>query len=291
MTGKERLVIFGILLVTMLLLPFTLRAETEQEMVDEWLANAESKKPKLQIIPFFGISYGKVNPDGYNRFAIETNRHVKYSSSSGTTALSGIYRITSFNGGFGLVVKRGMLTFGFDYWLTVGSNNRGDFITYNDLGVGLSEYNHDLELRSQINVRGVYLDYQYFLLNAPEPFIKSKGMSIRAGGGLGYYAGYWNLWEGFSLTDKETKEKFQLEGALKGSGPGFHLSAGFEYPVPYGFTLAFDARYLWLKFDKFDKRLSATSELYLVDSETGDPVQFDFSGPRATLTIRRYFTF
>jgi hypothetical protein len=249
------------------------------------------EKPKLQIVPFFGISYGKVDPGSYNRFAIETNRYVKYSSSSGTTALLGIYRITSFNGGFGLIVKQGMLSFGFDYWLTTGSNNQGDFKIYSDLGTGLSEDINDFELRSQISVRGVYLDYQYFLLNAPEPFIRSNEISVRAGGGIGYYAGYWNLWDGFGGIRLDTGEFYKLEDALKGSGPGLHLSAGVEYPVPYGFMLAFDAKYLWLNFDKLSKKLSATYELYLVDSETGDPIEFDFSGPRATLTLRRYFTF
>ncbi len=290
MTSKERLVIFGFLLITMLLLPFTLKAESEQQMVEKWLANMETVKPKLQIVPFFGISYGKVTPDGYNTFATEFNRYVKYTSTTGVTALSGIYRITSFSGGVGLVVKKGMLTFGFDNWLAVGSNNKGDFVAYNDLGTGLAESINDFEMRSQINVRGVYLDYQYFLLNPPEPSARPDALSFRAGGGLGYYAGYWNLWDGFGGIRSDTGEFYVLEDALKGSGPGFHLSAGFEYPAWYGFTLAFDAKYLWLKFDKMDKRLSATYELYLVNSETGDPIQVDFTGPRASLSLRRYFT-
>ncbi len=66
--------------------------------------------------------------------------------------------------------------------------------------------------------------------------------------------------------------------------------AGAEYPVWRDFILALDVKYMWLNFDKMRKKLSQTSELILLDSVEGDPVQLDLSGPRAVLSIKHYFT-
>jgi hypothetical protein len=291
MSSKERFVIFGVLLVTMLLLPFALKAATEQEIVDEWISNNEAKTPKRLLAPFFGVSYGKVTPDQYNTFANETSNYIKYTSSPGIDALLGIYRVTSFQGGFGLCVDKALLSFGVDYWAAMGSTNKGDFQVVADLGAGLPDDLNDFEMRSTINVWGIFLDYQYYLLNAPEPFVPQRNFSVRAGGGVGYYAGFWKLWDGFGGTRLDTGEFYELKDHLKGSGPGFHVSIGVEYPVWNGFVLAFDTKYMWLRFDKLSKRLSREYELYLVDLETRDPIEFDFSGPRASLTIKRFITF
>ena|GEM_PF-2606025 len=290
MNGKERLVLFSILLLAMLLLPLTVKAASEDEIVAEYLANHELKQPHTLIAPFFSISYGKVDPSGYHYFARSVNGSVQPKSPGTPVPLSSIYRITSFEGGFGVGVDRGMLSFGFNYWLNAGSANSGNYQVAVDFAAGLSEDLSDFTFRSEIKTWGVFLDYQYFIANPPIAFMQPRGISLRMGGGLGYYTGYWYLWDGFGGIRTDTGEFYELKDHLKGSGMGLHLSAGAEYPFWKGFLFAFDAKYMWLKFDRMRKKVSPTYELYLVDNATGNPIQVDFTGPRAIFTIKHYFT-
>jgi len=289
MSSRERLVIFVILLISMILLPLSLKAMTEQEVVDEFLAKYEHRRPHSMVAPYISLSYGKVEPKNYHHFVDATNFLVKPVSTSGST-LDGVFRITSFEGGCSIVSSRGMISAGLSYWLTVGSDNSGDFTVYTDLSLSTYELISDFEFRSEIKVWGVYLDYQYFFMNPPIPFTRQTGLSLRAGGGIGYYGAYWNLWDGFGGVRLDTGDFYELEDHLKGSSPGFHLSAGVEYPVWNGFLISTDVKYLWLEFDKLSKKVSPTYELYLVDDETQDPVKIDFSGPRINFTLKKYFT-
>jgi hypothetical protein len=290
MNGKERFILFSILLLAMLLLPLTVKAASEDEVVAKFFANHEYKRPNILIAPFFSVSYGKVDPSGYHYFVRSVNGSVQRNSPQTPVPLSSIYRVTSFEGGFGVGVNRGMLSFGFNYWLTAGSANSGDYQVVIDLATGLSEDLNDFTFRSEIKTWGVFLDYQYFIANPPKAFLKPTGISLRMGGGLGYYTGYWYLWDGFGGIRTDTGEFYELKDHLKGSGLGLHLSAGAEYPFWNGFLFAFDAKYMWLKFDRMRKRVSSSYELYLVDIATGDPIEVDFTGPRANFTIKRYFT-
>lgn len=290
MTSKERFVIFSILLVAMLLLPLTLKAATEEELVQEFIESREVKRPHKMIAPFLGISYGKVNPSDYHDFVDKMNGTFLNTTSPSQGALSGIFRITSFETGFGIGVDKGLLTFGFNYWLTTGSANRGDYRYLVDLQTSTFDEIEDFTFKSKLKIWGVYLDYQYFFMNPPIPFVKPQGLAARAGGGIGYYVGHWHLWDGFGGIRSDTGEWYELEDYLKGSGPGFHIGAGAEYPLWRDFILAFDVKYLWLNFDKMRKKLSQTSELILLDSVEGDPVQLNLSGPRAVLSIKHYFT-
>jgi len=290
MNGKERFVLFSILLIAMLLLPLTLKATTEEDLVSEFVAKYEIKQPHRLIAPFFSFSYGKVDPSGYHNFVGTTNSIVRRLDSQTPVPLSSIYRITGFEGGFGLGVDKGLLSFGFNYWLTAGSSNTGDYQVVVDLATGLSQDLNDFTFKSELRVWGLFLDYQYFLVNAPMSFVKPRGFSVRAGGGLGYYTGYWYLWDGFGGIRTDTGEFYELEDHLTGSALSLHLSAGAEYPIWKGFLLAFDAKYMWLKFGRMSKKVSPTYELYLIDGVSGDPIEVDFTGPRANLTIKRYFT-
>ncbi|MFH1893590.1 MAG: hypothetical protein ABIK83_13020 [Candidatus Zixiibacteriota bacterium] len=290
MTGKERLFLFSILLIAMLLLPLTLKAASEEEMVQQFLAKNDAVKKRTMVAPFFSFSYGKVDPAGYHNFTGETNKYVRMVNSTDATALASIHRITSFEGGLSLLVDRGLLSAAFDYWLTVGSSKKGDFEFYTDLTAGTHEDVEDFNLRSEIKVWGVYLDYQYFIHNPPVPYFGIRGLSAKAGAGIGYYGAYWDLWEGFAGFIEGTDEYYVLTDHLKGSGPGFHLSAGIEYPAWKGLILAADAKYVWLKFDKLSKQMTETYELYLVNSDTHQPIDIDFSGPRLNLSIKHYFT-
>jgi hypothetical protein len=291
MTSKERILLFGILLITMLLLPLTLKATTEDEMVQQFLnKHQEVTKRQMMIAPFFALSYGKVKPTGYNDFTTDVNTmYARAVNTTDATALASVHRITSFEGGVSLLINRGQLSFGLEYWLTVGSNKQGDFQLTN-FSTGMLESKTDFEMRSQIKVWGVYLDYQYFVYNKPIPNAIPAGLSARVGGGVGFYGAAWRLWDGFGGEIQDTGEWYELTDNLKGSGAGFHISAGIEYPAFKGIVLAADAKYLWLKFDKLSKRLTPTYELYLVNSDTKEPIDIDFTGPRLNLSIKHYFT-
>jgi hypothetical protein len=291
MTSKERIFLFGILLITILLLPLTLKAATEDEMVQQFFnKHEEVTKRQIMLAPFFTLSYGKVNPDGYHNFTSETNKYIKAVNTQDATALAGIYRITSFEGGMSVLINRGQISFGIDYWLTNGSAKTGDFEIYYDLTTGAHDDITDFTLRSQVKVWGIFLDYQYFIHNRPIPGTGLNKLAAKIGGGLGYYGASWNLWDGFGGYIQDTGEWYELTDNLKGSGPGFHISAGFEYPAFKGIVLAADAKYVWLKFDKLSKPITPTFELYLVRSDTGEPIDMDFSGPRLNLSIKHYFT-
>jgi len=291
MTSKERIFLFGVLLATMLLLPLTLKAASEDEMVQQFLnQHQEVTKRQMLISPFFTLSYGKVNPDGYHNFTSETNKYIKAINTTDATALAGIFRITSFEGGLSLLLDRGQLSLGIDYWLTNGSAKTGDFAFYYDLTTGAHEDVLDFTLRSEVKVWGVFLDYQYFIHNKPKPEVGLTDLAVRIGGGAGYYGAKWYLWDGFGGYIQDTGEWYELTDNLKGSGPGFHLNFGVEYPAFRGIVLAADAKYVWLKFDKLSKPITPTYELYLVRSDTKEPVDMDFSGPRLNLSIKHYFT-
>lgn len=290
MNWKERFILFSILLLAMLLLPLTVKAASEDEIVAEFFAKHEHKRQNMLIAPFFSVSYGKVNPSNYHSFVDNMNSTVDRLDSDVHGALAGIFRITSFEGGFGVGVDRGMLSFGFNYWLKAGSAHRGDYQVLFDLATGLSENLEDFTFRSEFKTWGVFLDYQYFITNPPKALVRPSGLSLRAGGGLGYYTGYWYLWDGFGGIRTDTGEFYELKDHLKGSGLGLHWSAGVEYPFWNGFLFAFDAKYMWLKFDRMTKEVSPTYELYLIDNASGDPIEIDFTGPRVNFTIKRYFT-
>jgi hypothetical protein len=291
MTVRERLVLFAILLISMLLLPLSLKAGTEEEMVQKFLAqHQETTKRHVMIAPYFSFSYGKVNPSGYHNFTGETNKYIQAVGSTDATALASVHRITSFEGGMSLLINRGLISVAFDYWMTVGSAKQGDFIVYTDLIAGTYEDVDNFTLQSEIKVWGVYLNYQYFLHNPPVPEVGLNGLAARLGAGIGYYGAYWSLWDGFGGYIQGTDEYYELTDNLSGSGPGFHLSAGIEYPAFKGLVLAADAKYLWLNFEKLSKRIDRENELYLVHSETLEPIEIDFSGPRLNLSIKHYFT-
>ena len=130
MNKNERLVIFALILAILVLLPLTVKAASEQEMVDEFISKYEKKQAHRMLVPYFTLSYGKVDPKSYHRFVDDVNEVVDVVNPSGPGPLASVYRITSFEGGCGIVVDRGMLSFGFNYWLTVGSANQGDFRIY-----------------------------------------------------------------------------------------------------------------------------------------------------------------
>lgn len=292
MNAKERLVLFSVLLIGLLLLPLTLKASTEDELVAKHLAKLDREQPHRLFAPFLSISRGSIDPSGYNYFVTTTNTFVRPVDPQGGSALSKIRGLTSLEGGFGLGVDRGLLTLGFNYSLTMGSANKGDYELYFDLETGLHQDVEDFTFRSNIKVWGVFLDYQYFFYNPPVAFAKPHGLSVRAGGGLGYYGGYWYLWEGFGGIRTDTGEFYELpyDDHLKGSGMGFHLAAGVEYPFWSGFLLALETKYVWLKFDKMKKSISTTYDLYLVEQPSGDPIGLDLTGPRVNLAIKHYFT-
>lgn len=289
MTSRERLILFAILLTAMLLLPLTIKAATEDEMVANFIAKTELKRPHRLFAPFLTVSFGKTDPKGYKNFVQEMNEYVKHVD--GSDAFSGISGITGFEGGFSVVSDRSILSFSFNYWLNAGSSKHGDFRVSPNLWASAYEEYNDFTFRSEIKVWGVLLDYQYFLYNHPIPYAAPKGISVRAGGGIGYYGAFWYLWDGFGGYISDSGEFYELEDHLTGTGPGYHASAGIEYPILSGFVFAVDAKYLWLEFDKLSKQISSDIELYLLEEENGGPVKFDFSGPRINLSIKRYFTF
>jgi hypothetical protein len=288
MSGKERLLLFVLLLIGLLLLPFTVKASSEKDIIDAFLQKKELKRPHNLLFPSLSIHYGFVDPSSYNGFVSDVNGAMSPYTTGGMSVLHEIGRVSGFDIGFGVVSHKGMLSFAFTYWLNAGSTVPSD-LTFT-LGEGQVEVDN-FEFRSQISTWGLVADYQFFILNPPKPFTESKRIALRLGGGGGFYKSSWRLWEGFGGVHPQTGEQFVLTEPLKCSKGGFHISGGAETRLWKGLVAALDMKYLWLDFQKFSLRESETYELYLVHNDSQEPVGADFSGLRMALTLKTYFTF
>ncbi len=286
MSAKERLLLFALLLVAMLLLPIAVKASTEDEIVREHIAKIEKKQTKILFSPFVSFTLGSVSPDRYDYFAEQMNSAV--SRSGGGETISTFGSISAIDVGFGIVHGGGQLTFAFSWWGRSGSANTGDFTVLQDFGSGTATL-ENFEFTSQIRVYGVYVDYQYFLVNAPKPHESHRGLALRAGAGAGYFGARWYLWDGFGGYRQDTGEYYELDGHLSGSSGGYHLGVGIEYPLWKGLVIATDARYQWLEFDRLSKAVDATMDLYLIDADTGGPIKVDMTGPRINFVLKTYF--
>jgi len=286
MSGRERFAVFAFLLVIMLLLPIALKAATEDEIIQEHLAQLEKKRPRMLFSPFFSFKMGSTNPDRYEYFVNQMNSTV--SQVGGGSPLLSFSGIKAFDAGFSILHSGGLLSFGFSWWNKVGSAEQGDFVVSQEFGAGATTL-EDFEFTSQIRVYGVYLDYQYFLLNPPQPYIPQKGLSLRAGAGIGYYGARWYLWDGFGGYRQDNGEYYELEAHLSGSWAGYHIGMGIEYPLWKGFIVTTDAQYQWMTFGRLSRSIDATMDLYLVD-EDGGPIKIDMTGPRVNFGLKMYFT-
>ncbi len=288
MHGRERIILFAAVVLLLILLPLTVKAQTENEMVQAFLKKYDDNRRDMLFVPFASLTYGFFNPDGYENLVSEINSVAR--RTDGHPALTDIEDAWSFNGGFGIVYDKALINFVFSWWSEVGSVHTGDFTL--DLGAGFPEaLNEDFSYTSLIQIFGVSGEYYYYLLNAPDVMKGPTEISLRIGGGIGYYGARWELWEGAASFDDDGDGEFdELDDKLTGSAPGFHIGYAIEAPVFERLTVSFEPRYQWLNFTKMSNRLSEQLTVFALDPATGDELKLDFSGFRAELGLKWFFT-
>jgi len=274
-----------------LLLAVPAMAQTEDELVAQFLKKTE--KNKVRKVGFFVVngSFGRLNRDNdYNKFSVRVSPLI--SSVDGSSV--GIEKINysqEFFGGFGFIVSpKSSATIGFSYWLKMGSSEFGD-MNLSLVNLGASDPTYDFELNSQVQVYGIAGDLDYYLVNPPGADGQLNNLSFKVGGGLGYYFARWQVWEGFTGFNLTTGVPEVIDGKLKGSAIGVSLQVSAEYPIKLGgLVMEGSARYLYLNFTDMKWYNSYNEETVATVNNSGLPVELNMSGPRFRIGLKRYFS-
>lgn len=284
--------LFALILVIgmSLLLTVPALAQSEDELVAQFLKKAE--KSKVKKVGFFVVngSFGRLNRDNdYNKFSVRVTPLIS-SVDGGAIAVDKINSSYELFGGFGVMVSpKSSASLGFTYWLKMGSSQFGDL---NLSLVNMNDPNplYDFELKSQIQVYGITGNADYYLTAPPDSNGQVNGLSLKVGGGFGYYFAGWELWDGFTGLNLITNQPEVIDGKLKGSAPGVSLQIGAEYPISLGgLVLEGTARYLYLNFTSMKWYNSYNEETVATVNQTV-PVELNLSGPRIHVGLKRYFS-
>ena len=262
-------------------------AQTEKEIVSQYLQKYEKERIKKIGFLVLNGSYGRLNPENdYNNFALRQSSLIT-DLSGGTEELERVYRSKELFLGFGMMVaKKSAVTVGLNYWLKMGSSNVGDYNISLNLSTAEDEY--DYELKSEVRVYGFSAHFDQYLINAPDNSGYLNGFALKAGLGVGYYFANWELWDGFAGYNETTGEPEIVNGNLDGSTLGFTVGLSGEMPLPVaGLILEASAKYLYLNFGNVTWYNSNDEEV--VAQFYDEQVELDLSGPRAQIGFKRYF--
>jgi hypothetical protein len=274
-----------------LLLVIPAMAQTEDELVAQFLKKTEKKKTKK--VGFFIIngSFGRLNRDNdYNKFSVRVTPLI--TSVDGTTI--GVDKIDysqEFFGGFGFIVSpKSSASIGFAYWLKMGSSQSGD-MNLSLVNLNASDPAYDFDLKSEVQVYGIAGNVDYFLTNPPDADGQLTNLSFKIGAGLGYYFANWEVWDGFTGYNLATGEPEVINGELEGQALGVSLQLAAEYPINLGgLVLESSAKYLYLNFTDMKWYNSYNEETVATVNNSGLPVELNLSGPRFQIGLKRYFS-
>ncbi|SYZ74113.1 exported hypothetical protein [Candidatus Zixiibacteriota bacterium] len=266
--------------------------QTEDEIVANYLKKAEKKQEhaRKNKIGFFSVhfAYGKLPDKSPN------NLFVSYSNSrirpldAGSGKLEGAYRSDQIGINAGMMVTPKLaFKVNFEYWLKMGSNTTGNYnFAVEPLGV-----QNDFNLRSEMQVLGFGGGLDYYLLNPPDKDGHINSLSLRVGGGGGYYMAKWDIWQGSSSFNLSTQTYDANAEPIKGNAGSFYGSVGIDYPIRFfDMVLGMEGQYQYLNFKNVHSYNTAGDELYLTYTDSSnDRVDIDFSGLRAKIELRKFF--
>ncbi|MCX6826477.1 MAG: hypothetical protein NTV06_04295 [candidate division Zixibacteria bacterium] len=269
-------------------------SQTEDDVVAQYLKKTEKKqKAKSLRIGFVSLygAYGKLpNDSPYNKFRSYANSNITALNGS-QYLLTGIWRSKQLGVDFGMMItSRIAAKVGFEYWLKMGSNKTSNYdfdAAFDSIGV-----KDNFNLVSEINIYGVNLGVDYYLLNPPDKKGMMNSIAVRITANGGYYFSKWNIWQGSkSFINSATGYKDVSTESLKGSSVGVSGSIGLDYPIRFwGLVAGVDAGYLYLNMNNIHAHNNLGEELYLTCSnDANDRVDLDFSGLRAKIELKKLF--
>ncbi len=274
-----------------LLLVVPAMAQTEDELVAQFLKKTEKNHVKKVGFVVANGSFGRLNHDNdYNKFSVRVSPLIS-SVSGGTVGVDRIYDSKELYGGLGLMMSpKTSGTIGFGYWFKMGSEQSGNL----DLSlVNLDDPNpvYDFNLKSQVQVYAISGQIDYYVTNPPDRDGILHALAFKVGAGAGFYFANWQLWDGFTGFNIDTGEPEVVGGKLTGSAPGFTAQAAVEYPMQLGgLVVEGSLRYLYLNFTGMRWYNDNNQEVVATVNNSGTRVNLDMSGPRLQLGLKRYFS-
>ena len=256
-------------------------ANSEDDVVNKYLNRLESKHVKKVSWVSGSFNFHRINRDNdYNKFANYESNNLTNSDLSwlGDGVNLGLDMGIVFN-------KRFAWSLTGEYWMKMGEEISGD-ITY--LPTSTTVENP----KSEISMYGIATGLQYYLTNPPNENGVLNGVSVRAGGSVGYYSVSWDLWDDYQNLNLATNTSTGNNTSFKGNSPGFSMLMGVDYPLNFfNLNLGLDFSYLYLNFDNVAWYNDQDQEV--VASYDGTPdgrVDLGMSGFRGKIEIKRFFS-
>jgi len=262
----------------------SLRAETEQEIVDRYLQKAVKQHTHKAGWASINVSVDRINRhNDYNDFAILESQDL----TNGT--FGWVEQGFALGADFGMIIKeRFAWSLGGEYWLKMGDELPSD----NSYFIQSSGTTVTASPKSEIQLYGASTSLYYYVLNPPKPITHLTGLSLRVGGSVGFYGVSWDLWPEYENLNLSTAEPVAENATFKGTAPGVSFGLGIEYPLNF-FDLAIssDASYLYLNFSNVAWYNSNDEEIIAsVDGTEDGRVDLNFSGVRGKVEIKKYFS-
>ncbi len=252
-------------------------AQTEDEIIAKYLQKTEKKhKAKVGFVSTqfdYGILATKM---GYYR-------DITFSASTDLASFdgniwphAGIYRSSQFGLNLGMMfTSKIALSLGFEYWYPIGTSYTVD---YNST-IGVLEESGRFINDEKINVYGFKVGFDYYLFNSPDERGSLNSIAFKLGGGAGYFRSSWNLWQ---AEDESTDP-------VTSGAPAFWVHGGAEYPIGFfDMTIGAGVGYFYLNFSELKAYNESGGEValtYLVDDSN---VEFDFSGIRGMVELKKF---
>jgi len=265
-------------------------AQTEEELVNQFLKKAQRQQIKKVGFLVVNGAWGRLNRDNdYNKFTVRVSPLVS-SVDGSTVGIDKLNYSQELFGGFGIMVSpKTSATAGFTYWMKLGSTQTGD-LNLSLINMENPDPLYDFDLKSQVQVYGFAGQLDYYLTTPPDPNGNLNNLAFKIGAGAGYYVAQWELWDGFTGFNLSTSEQEVVTGKLTGNAPGFSAQVAAEYPVGLGgLVLEGLARYLYLNFTAMRWYNSNSEEVVATINNSGTRVNLNMSGPRIHLGLKRYF--
>ncbi len=252
---------------------------SEDEIVQSYIQKLEKRHSyNIGYISFYG-SYGKISESNMFHSPVVYGYTDGLSSNIGIVDPSmGIFRSKEFGLKVGMMaMDRLSFNVGFEYWLPIESNVDVDYTVTS--GTLVQEGN--IEDQTDVSVYGFGGGLDWHFLGKPDNEGVLNSLSVTAGAGAGYYFGNWNLWQEEDGSGEQPSVSF--------SAPAFWVQAGAEYPIGlWDMVVGLDVKYLILNFKEIAWYEELSTGDFALADYSGNPVELDFSGPRARVELKKY---
>ncbi|MBU0984179.1 MAG: hypothetical protein KKA42_09940 [candidate division Zixibacteria bacterium] len=278
---KVACVVLGTFLV-MLCSTIATAQETEQDIVNRYLQKTEAKHTKKLGWASVNFSVDRINRNNdYNSFA--TYETAKFDGAE----IAWLDQGYSLGADFGMMFNdRIAWSLGGEYWMQMGSDVSG---SYDYLTAATPIENPE----SKVQVYGASTTVRYYLVNPPKVAQQQKGFTISAGGTVGYYLVDWDLWQQYDNLNLATSTPTGSNTTFSGTAPGLGFDIGVDYPLGlWDLSLGSELGYFYLNFGNVSWYNDSDEEIIATYNGNEDGrVDLNFSGVRAKLQLRRYFSF